>query len=45
MDKVYMLPIRWIGGVKWLVQPWAVGFEGSSNLDINTLPWMYILQH
>ena len=45
MDKVYMLPIRWVGGVKWVVQPWAVGFEGSSNLDINTLPWMYVLQH
>ena len=45
MDKVYMLPIRWVGGVKWLVQPWVVGFESSTNLDINTLPWMYILQH
>ena len=45
MDKVYMLPIRWVGGVKWVVQPWAVGFEGSSNLDINTLPWMCVLQH
>ena len=45
MDKVYMLPIRWVGGVKWLVQPWVIGFESSSNVDINTLPWMYILQH
>ena len=45
MDKVYMLPIRWQGGVKWVVQPWVVGFESSSNLDINTLPWMYVLQH
>ena len=45
MDKVYMLPIRWVGGVKWVVQPWVVGFESTSNLDINTLPWMYVLQH
>ena len=44
MDKVYMLPIRWVGGVKWVVQPWVVGFESSSNLDINTLPWMYVLK-
>ena len=45
MDKVYMMPIRWVGGVKWVVQPWVIGFESSANLDINTLPWMYILQH
>ena len=23
MDKVYMMPIRWQGGVKWVVQPWV----------------------
>ena len=45
MDKVYMMPIRWVGGVKWIVQPWVVGFEGSSNLDINTQPWIYVLTH
>ncbi len=45
MDKVYFMPIRWVGGVRWVVQPWAVGFESTSNLDINTLPWMYVLQH
>ena len=45
MDKVYMLPLRWVGGVRWLVQPWVVGFESSANLDINTLPWMYVLRH
>ena len=45
MDKVYFMPIRWVGGVKWVVQPWAVGFESTSNLDINTMPWMYILKH
>ena len=45
MDKVYMMPIRWVGGVKWIVQPWVVGFEGSSNLDINTQPWIYVLKH
>ena len=31
MDQVYMMPIRWVGGVKWLVQPWVVGFESSAN--------------
>ena len=45
MDKVYFMPIRWVGGVNWIVQPWAVGFESTSNLDINTLPWMYVLKH
>ena len=45
MDKVYMLPIHWVRGAKWVVQPWVVGFESSSNVDINTLPWMYVLQH
>ena len=45
MDKVYVMPIRWVGGVKWIVQPWVVGFESSSNIDINTMPWMYILKH
>ena len=45
MDKVYFMPIRWVGGVKWVVQPWAVGFESTSNLDINTMPWMYVLRH
>ena len=44
-DKVYIMPIRWVGGVKWVVQPWVVGFESTSNLDINTMPWMYVLQH
>ena len=45
MDKVYIMPIRWVGGVKWVVQPWVVGFESSTNVDINTLPWMYVLRH
>ena len=45
MDKAYVMPIHWVGGVKWVVQPWVVGFESTSNLDINTLPWMYVLQH
>lgn len=45
MDKAYMMPIRWIGGRRWVVQPWVIGFESSSNGDINTQPWMYILRH
>ena len=45
MDKVYIMPIRWVGGVRWVVQPWVVGFESSANVDINTLPWMYVLAH
>ena len=45
MDQVQAMPIRWVGGVKWVVQPWVVGFESTSNIDINTMPWMYILKH
>ena len=45
MDEVQSLPIRWADGVRWVVQPWVVGFESTTNLDINTMPWMYIMQH
>ena len=45
LDKVYMIPIRWGSGRRWVVQPWVVGFESSFNVDINTQPWMYVLAH
>ena len=45
MDKVYVMPTHWVSGVRWVVQPWVVGFESSTNVDINTLPWMYVLRH
>ena len=45
LDKVYMIPIRWGSGRRWVVQPWVVGFESSFNVDINSQPWMYVLAH
>ena len=45
LDKVYMIPIRWAGGIKWVVQPWVVGFESGFNRELGTMPWMYVLKH
>ena len=45
MDQVQSIPIRWVDSVRWVVQPWVVGFESTTNHDINTMPRMYILQH
>ena len=45
LDKVYMIPMWEVQGVKWLVQPWLVGFESTSNLDFNTLTTAYIAKH
>ena len=45
MDKAYMYPIQFGGGVNWMVQPWVVGFAGTANVDINTLPWIYLTKH
>ena len=45
LDKVYMIPIRWVGARKWVAQPWLVGFESGMDGDINTMPWMYVLKH
>ena len=45
LDKVYMIPMWEVQGVKWLVQPWLIGFESTSNLDFNTLTTAYIAKH
>ncbi len=45
LDKGYMYPIQFGGGVNWMVQPWVVGFAGTANVDINTLPWIYLTKH
>ena len=45
LDKGYMFPIQFGGGVNWMVQPWVVGFAGTANVDINTLPWIYLTKH
>ena len=45
LDKVYMMPIRWAGGIKWIVQPWVIGFESGFNRELGTMPWMYVLKH
>jgi len=45
MEKAYMYPIQFGGGVNWMVQPWVVGFAGTANVDVNTMPWIYITKH
>jgi ABC-type transport system substrate-binding protein len=45
LDNAYMYPIQFGGGVNWMVQPWVVGFAGTANVDINTLPWIYLTKH
>ena len=37
LDHVYMIPIREIEPIQWVVQPWLVGFESTFNLDFSTL--------
>ena len=44
-DKVYMIPIREVGPVRWVVQPWLRGFESTFNLDFNTLTTAYVVKH
>ena len=45
MDKVYIIPIREVGPIRWVVQPWLRGFESSFNLDFNTLTTAYVARH
>ena len=45
LDKVYMIPIREVDPVRWLVQPWLRGFESTFNLDFNTLTTAYVARH
>ena len=45
LDKVYILPIREVEPVRWLVQPWLVGFQSTFNQDFNTLTTAYVVRH
>ena len=45
LDKVYILPIREVEPVRWLVQPWLVGFQSTFNQDFNTLNTAYVVRH
>ena len=44
-DKAYMIPIREVDPVRWVVQPWLRGFESTFNLDFNTLTTAYVARH
>ena len=45
LENVYMIPIREVDPIRWLVQPWLVGFESTFNLDFNTLTTAYVARH
>ena len=45
LDKAYMIPIREVEPVKWVVQPWLRGFESTFNQDFNTLTTAYVVRH
>ena len=45
IEKVYMIPIREVAPVRWLVQPWLRGFESTFNIDFNTLTTAYVARH
>ena len=45
LEKVYAIPIREAGPIRWIVQPWLRGFESTFNLDFNTLTTAYVARH
>ena len=45
LNKVYIIPIREVDPVRWVVQPWLRGFESTFNLDFNTLTTAYVVRH
>ena len=45
LDKVYMIPIREVDPIRWVVQPWLRGFQSTFNLDFNTLTTAYVARH
>ena len=45
LDKVYIIPIREVDPVRWVVQPWLRGFESTFNQDFNTLTTAYVARH
>ena len=45
LGNVYMIPIREVDPVTWLVQPWLRGFESTFNRDFNTLTTAFVARH
>ena len=45
VDKAHVIPIREIDPVRWVVQPWLVGFQSTFNQDFNTLTSAYVVRH
>ena len=45
IESVDMIPIREVGPIRWVVQPWLRGFESTFNLDFNTLTTAYVVRH
>ena len=45
LEKAYMIPIREVEPVRWVVQPWLRGFESTFNQDFNTLTTAYVVRH
>ena len=45
LENVNMIPIREFEAVRWLVQPWLIGFESTFNQDFNTLTTAYVAAH
>ena len=45
LDRASIIPIREVDPVRWLVQPWLVGFESTFNQDFNTLTSAYVVRH
>ena len=45
LENVNMIPIREADTVRWVVQPWLIGFESTFNQDFNTLTTAYVASH
>ena len=45
LDRAHVIPIREVDPVRWLVQPWLVGFQSTFNQDFNTLTSAYVVRH
>ena len=49
-DREYLgnalaIPITEVNAVRWVVQPWLIGFESTFNQDFNTLTTAYVAAH
>ena len=45
LDRTSIIPIREVDPVRWVVQPWLVGFQSTFNQDFNTLTSAYVVRH